>query len=346
MKKYIPTLLIIILTVFFISCEKDIEFKGKITDPLLVMNGLLSPDSVVSIHLSQSRFILGDATSFNPISGAKVSVFVNGKLKEQITNDAKGLYTGSYIPKSGDEIKIEVQADGFDLVRAQTVIPQNPNIIVKDSTVTVLEEESETPSLPNTVFTSRKRSMQAQLKLTDAKDEENYYYIKGTQNYYRKNQLVMNTFVYFKLSEVLKNNITDSENIFEDILGDGMTNDRTENLFSDLYVNGKEILFDFSFDDILESFKYVNGEKVESPQDDELIVEYIIEIGEFSKDFNQYVVSGNKAANSEDAGFSEPIQVHTNIENGIGILGAYNSYRLISRFKSNYFPFYSFTYLR
>ncbi len=344
MKRHITTLLLIILTGIFISCEKDIKFKGKITDPLLVMNGLLSPDSVVSIHLSQSRFILGDVVPFTHVSGAMVSVFVNGQLKEQITNDAKGLYTGTYFPKPGDEIKIEVKADGFDVVRAQTVIPQSLNLIVNDSTVTLQGSESTYPNQPNTLFKTRRRNMQAQLKLTDAEDEENYYYIKGTQNYYRKNQLVMNKFVYFKLSEVLKSNITDSENIFEDILGDGMTNDRTENLFSDLYVNGKEILFDFSFDDTLESSKYVNGEKVDSPQDDELIVEYIIEIGEFSKDFNQYVISGNKAANSEDAGFSEPIQVHTNIENGIGILGAYNSYRFISRFHSNYFPFYTPTY--
>ena len=143
-----------------------------------------------------------------------------------------------------------------------------------------------------------------------------------------------------KLSELLKNNSADSENIFEDVFGDGGTTDRTENLFSDAHVNGKEILFDFNFDDTLESSKYVNGVKVESSQDDELIVEYIIEIAEISKDFHLYIVSGNKAANAEDAGFSEPIQVHSNIQNGLGILGAYNSYRFVSRFESEYYPYY------
>ena len=41
------------------------------------------------------------------------------------------------------------------------------------------------------------------------------------------------------------------------------------------------------------------------------MVEYIIEIAEISKDFHLYIVLGNKAANAEDAGFSEPIQVHS-----------------------------------
>ena len=186
--------------------------------------------------------------------------------------------------------------------------------------------------------------MQAQLKLTDAANEENYYYIKTTQNFYRDGRIVADKVIHLKLSELLKSNITANESIFDDIFGDGGTTDGTENLFSDLYVNGKEILFDFSFDDTLESSKYVNGEKVKGSNDEDLTVEYIIEIAEFSKDFNQYVISGNKASNTEDAGFSEPVQVHTNIENGIGILGAYNSYRFISRFHSNYFPFYRPTY--
>ena len=162
----------------------------------------------------------------------------------------------------------------------------------------------------------------------------------GGLNFYRHGELVRQENIKLKLSELLKSNTADSENIFEDVFGDDWNIDRTENLFSDAYVNGKEILFDSSLDITLESSKYVNGVKVESSHDDELIVEYIIEITEISKDFHLYIVSGNKAANAEDAGFSEPIQVHSNIQNGLGILGAYNSYRFVSRFESEYYPYY------
>ena len=132
MKRYISALLLIIFAACFISCEKDIEFNGKVTKPLLVLNGMLTPDSAVSIHLSQSRFILGDVLPFTHISGATVSVYVNGQLKEQITKDAKGKYIGTYFPKPGDEIKIEVKADGFDVLKSQTVIPQKPNMVVSE----------------------------------------------------------------------------------------------------------------------------------------------------------------------------------------------------------------------
>ncbi|WP_298650665.1 DUF4249 domain-containing protein [uncultured Proteiniphilum sp.] len=337
-------LLLFILTGCFISCEKDIQFKGTVTDPLLVLNSILTPDSVVSVHLSQSRFILGESAPLNPISGATVSVFVNGGLKEQLTYDANGIYTGTYFPRPGDEIKIEVIADGYDQVKSQTVIPGKPGVVVTDSTVTVREEEYSSPYQPNTVHKTTTRNMQVQLKLTDAVNEENYYFIKVSQNYYRKDELLLVWPIELKLSEVLKNNITDNGNIFQELFGDEGNADRVDNLFSDLFVNGKDILFDFSFYDTLESATYVNGEKIKdgNNNEEELTVEYIVEIGEISRDLYQYVISGNQAVNAEDYGpFSEPVRVHTNIENGIGILGAYNTYRFISRFQTKYFP-YSF----
>lgn len=343
MKQSISALFLFILTGCFISCEKDIEFKGEVTDPLLVLNGILTPDSAVSVHLSQSRFILGEMAPFNPISNAMVSLFVNGGLKEQLTYGVKGTYTSTYFPKPGDEIKLEVVADGYDLVKSQTAIPGNPCVAVTDSTVTIRKEEYSNPYQPNAVQKTTTRSMQVQLKLTDASQEENYYFIKCTKNYYRNNELLMVLPIELKLSEVLKNNITDNGNIFQDLFGDEGKADRTDNLFSDLFVNGKDILFDFLFYDTLEFATYINGEKIdnENGEEQEMTVEYMIEIGEISRDLYLYVISGNKAVNAGDVPFTEPVQVHSNIENGIGILGAYNSYRFISRFQTKYYPYYS-----
>lgn len=335
MKKYLTILFLLISASCFISCEKEVDFKGKITDPVLVMNSVLTPDSVVTIHLSQSRFILGDLKPITDISGAAVSLFVNGDEKEQLTYKANGIYMGTYLPKPGDKIKIEAVAEGFDPISSQTVIPQNPNIVVSDSTVSIIEIKHDNPMQPNTVEIAKYRNLQLQLKLTDAHDEENYYFIKGTRNYYHSGKLVREWVLEIELSEVLKNTITDGGNIIEDIIGDGDFADRDENLFTDLYVNGKDILFDFSLEEYIGFDTYVNGEKVEKDNDEEKeeTVEYIIEIGEISKDMYQYIVSGNKATNTEDGGFSEPVQVHTNIENGIGILGAYSTYRFVSRFE-------------
>ena len=336
-------LLLFIFAGSFISCEKDIEFKGKVTDPLLVMNALLTPESVVSVQLSQSRFVLGEITPFNPISNATVSLFVHNSLKEQLTHGENGTYMGSYFPKPGDEIKIEVVADRFNKLISHTVIPEKPHVVVNDSTVNMREEEYKSPYQPNSLSKITSRDMQLQLKLTDKANEENYYYLKAMQYISDNGMLLSEEVIDIKLSEVLKNNITDSGNLFQDIFGDEEETEKSDNLFSDLFVDGKDILFDFSLQNILEAITYVDGEMVDDGNSygKEVTVEYVIEIGEISKDMYQYLISGNKALNAEDYGpFTEPVMIHTNIENGLGILGAYNTYRFSSRFQSNYLPYY------
>lgn len=172
MKKYLIILFLLISAGCFISCEKEVDFKGKITDPVLVMNSILTSDSVVTIYLSQSRFILGDLKPITDISGATVSIFVNGEEKEQLTYKTKGIYMETYHPKPGDRIKIEAIAEGFDRISSQTVIPQSPNIVVSDSTVSIIETKYDNPMQPNTVEIAKFRNLQLQLKLTDAHDEE------------------------------------------------------------------------------------------------------------------------------------------------------------------------------
>ncbi len=343
MRQAIYTLLLSILAASFISCEKDIEFKGDISDPMLVLNSMLTPDSAVTVHLSQSRFVLGESKPITPVTDATVSLFVNGDLKEQLTHVANGIYKGIYFPMPGDEITIGAVADGHDRIETHSVIPKAPNVAVNDSTVTFTESEHNSSMPSNSVYKITYRNMQVQLQLTDAADEENYYYIKATRNYYREGELLTSWPVELKLSEVLKNNVDGGGFIFEELFGDEGGSGRADNLFSDLLVNGKDILFDFSFQDTVDTGTYVNGEKIEG--EEVVTVEYIIEIAQISKDLYQYVISGSKAASAKDYGpFTEPVQVHTNIKNGIGILGTYTPYRFVSRFQANYYPYYYLSY--
>lgn len=329
----------VLLATVFISCEKDIEFKGTISDPMPVLNSLLTPDSAVSVHLSQSRFVLGESKPMSPITNATVSLSVNGDLKEQLIHEANGIFRGSYFPRPGDEITIEVEADGYDRVESRTIIPGKPHVTVTDSTVTLSEEDYSPPMEPDRVYKTTYRSMQVQLKLTDAPDTENYYYIKATQSYYQDGKLLRSLPLKLKLSELLKNNISSGSFNFEELFDEGGDTSMTENLFPDFLVNGKDIFFDFSFHDTLATAEYVRGEKV-SGDNPEITVEYILEIAEISKDLYQYVISGSQAMRAKDNGpFSEPVQVHTNIQNGIGILGAYTPYRFVSRFQARHYPY-------
>ena len=68
-----------ILAVSFIaiSCEKDVEFKEEITNPLVVVNSFITPDSIIAANVSLSRFFLSDTTAFRNINNAEVNLWVN-----------------------------------------------------------------------------------------------------------------------------------------------------------------------------------------------------------------------------------------------------------------------------
>ncbi|MEA4917335.1 DUF4249 domain-containing protein [Proteiniphilum sp.] len=333
------TLFLSIFTFCLISCEKDIEFKGEIADPLLVMNSIVTPDSIITVHLSQSRFTIGDWYPVKNISNGTVSVWVNGILKEQLSHTTNGTYEGSYLPQPGDQIKIEAKADGFDQVYSQTIVPKKPTVTVADSTVTVKKEEYTSPYDPRMLIKTTYRHMSTRLILKDAAGEENYYFIKATRNYLRNGEIFMTKITDLKLSELLKNSISGNNDLFEDLYGDDWEINRTDNLFSDMLVNGKDIIFDFTFIDKLETASYYEGNKVDDGRGNmNATVELVIEIAEVSKDLYQYVISGYKSEGSYDTPFIEPVQVHSNIVNGIGILGSCNTYRFISGFDTNYIP--------
>lgn len=76
MKIYKIYPLMLLLATFFSACEKEIDFKGEVKEPMLVLNGFLTPDSVVSVHLSQSRFAMNYGKRFPSVENAKAQLFV------------------------------------------------------------------------------------------------------------------------------------------------------------------------------------------------------------------------------------------------------------------------------
>jgi len=77
-KSYISLLF---FSVLFVSCERDIEFNGEITSPLVAVNSFVTPDSTVSAYISLSRFFLQDSIDFQSIKNEGVNLVVNVALE-------------------------------------------------------------------------------------------------------------------------------------------------------------------------------------------------------------------------------------------------------------------------
>lgn len=143
-KKY-PIVVLIIWTLIFTACEKEIRLDLSDYRPRIVMNGIISPDSLIEIRVSKSFLYTDTFTDKSRLKNASLTLYINGKEREKMMmtgyerhtdNDRLGLqytavvalYRSTVRPQTGDRIRIEATAEGFKPAWAETTIPVPPQI--------------------------------------------------------------------------------------------------------------------------------------------------------------------------------------------------------------------------
>ncbi|MBW6479488.1 MAG: DUF4249 domain-containing protein [Bacteroidales bacterium] len=128
------------LAFFLSSCGKELEIEIEIpaNNPKLVVNSTLVPYSLpggkyLGIELGSSTSIF-DTVTHNSIIDASVLLFKNNDFKDTLQyNPDNGLYSFGYGPfegpSIGDKYTIEVFAEGYEQVWAETKIPEKVEII-------------------------------------------------------------------------------------------------------------------------------------------------------------------------------------------------------------------------
>lgn len=341
------------------ACEKEIEFKGEVKKPVLVLNGFLTPDENVAVHLSKSHFVMDDQAPHAAVTDAEVELYVNGTLRGKLQHrkpsaeadywkpsHEAGWYESAYRPQVGDKIEIRASAVGFEVVRAQTQIPAAPVFELADSTLvhTITDVTTQYISRPGYSIKLFSHTNKFRLRLKENKDETNFYFARGMHNIYRYREEDGTLYLWntekqwIQLSKSLKGGISDSGSPLEDVLwgeeGDSESKRQTENLFSDEFVNGRELFFEFEYSENLKAvMTRPNGSTEIINASDAWIKEYAVGMSNMTPDYYQYVVSAAKAYDSDENPFMEPVQVRTNVENGLGILGAYTTTWFTFRFE-------------
>ena len=91
-----------------VSCETVLFIELEESDKLIVLNGALSKDSIVSVQISRSRHILDNA-SLVPLEAATVNLYRGGAMLEQMNHTGNGYFNSTSIrPGVGEGYMIEV----------------------------------------------------------------------------------------------------------------------------------------------------------------------------------------------------------------------------------------------
>ncbi|WP_085535462.1 DUF4249 domain-containing protein [Massilibacteroides vaginae] len=165
----------LLLLVLHLSCANEDIVRIKIGEPKLVINGILSPEQEIAIHLSKS-FGSGSKLSDAELKElAIVRVYINDQFsgvmipedkEPEAENDIeeKGNYRLAGVkPLARDEIRIEAEVEGYPIAVVTTRIPDSPVLLTVD-TVRYLDAKTE-------------ERMRLYVKMEDAKEQRNYYRI-------------------------------------------------------------------------------------------------------------------------------------------------------------------------
>lgn len=343
MKNLSKYILPILFTIIVIACEKEIEFDQKLIAPKLVVNGFFENDSLIDVKVSASKVIKGFDTPFTWLDDATVTLFVDDEEVEtlkaytidypeidysnywvdnSLSQPTTGYRSQKTVGEIGKTYKLVISHPDYESATVENYLPENADVIFIES-----EEGIEA----NDYDDYSNRVLNVKLKFKDKANEKNYYrlLVRANTGKWRPNwRIDDDTIGVIEVSTFYPGNLLQNDLILNpdeeganDFLFGSPSN--RYSVFTDEFIDGKEHELKFSFR--LNNSVWYNGEELSSEEHEGEFYNYHISLQAITRETYLYLLSSNANRWYSDDYFSEPAQVFTNVENGLGIFGGYTS---------------------
>lgn len=308
------TIIFLLASLAFTSCYQDIDLDLEGGNAIPVINAIATPDTVVMASVTRTY------THNEPLDkiyqkDADVKLYVNGKMQETMKYEEfkynsgvsgsgtshdlriKGVFKSTYTPKAGDKIEITASTK-YGEAQAEAIVPQKVDI---ESVKVELRESSEYPGAGKDSYYS--------IKFHDPKGKKNYYFINIQYAVPYFGNSNMRLILIDPVFAMQNQDIADIENDYPETFW-GTT-------FSDDTFDGQEYVLK-----IKEPFAYDDTDNMMGNDLKRVVLLYSV-----SEDYYKYLRSVKKSQDRDDSalgdlGFYEPVNIFSNIEGGVGILGA------------------------
>lgn len=300
------------------SCESTLFIELEESERLIVLNGAISSDSVLTIQVSRTRHILDNAPLV-PLENATVNVYRESSPMGLLTHRGNGFFSLEGVrPDVGITYTIEAGNSGYPGVTASCRIPFPVEIeSVDTATVTISDNQMYWgPDMKWFTF---------DLTLNDPAGEQNYYlvdtWINTSYRQWRDTTVVIvdsiwygNQWNYFPRDSVYP--VYDIVRTYgnhpfrcEDIIMEAYTSSGA--LFSDQLIDGKS----YSFRGQINEYSIMSA--------DSAVVE--IRLHSISESFYKYLKSRQKHYETKNNYLAVPVIVYSNVESGTGFFGGYST---------------------
>lgn len=300
------------------ACEKPIEFKGDETDSQLVLNAFVSPDSTLRVSLTESRFFLSNAAAFNTVDDATVCLWVNGACTDTLRRSDAGIYACTPRLASGDEVRLTAANPKYEQVDATV---RMPDVVPFTVSAENFRQEIRYSTLgEDTLGVYQDAYCDLQLTFSDPSEVRNFYRLTMTKRTYWDESNYTEETVSFQLSDKTNNGVS-----LGNLINVGKRKEKaTYNIFNDDFLNGSRVEIKIPVMYASASFgsddePYMKSASLTFAG---LFCELRVFLHNLSESYYLYLKSRGEAEGYTGSNlFSEPVQVYTNVNGGLGIVG-------------------------
>ena len=279
------------------ACTKQIEFSGDETDPMPVMVSYAGADSTLRVRMTLSRFFLGRDT-VRTVDNASFRVELNGSTPASVFSyDGRGMYGSTLALGEGDTLTLTASVPGYGEVKAGCRLPARPNV----TDFVIVTDDFYGDSL----YVYGEMGFQFTL---DDRPGHDYYLVRAFM-------VKDSTGKKIPLMVSVDDDVIYEDAMSEDVIDIGTSVDLSYGanvIFTDNNINGRR--------------HTVKGTVMVSGYDyyGDTNLRVWMEVCSVSRDTYLYLATVKaQSVTDDEMGFlSEPVQIHTNVVGGIGILGA------------------------
>ena len=334
------------------ACERTLDFEGPENEKAtnLVINGTAVVGNPLTVYLSRAYqidqvpsiqyydyehavffkddlttdYLTDDYLAKTAVRDAEVTAEVNGQESYPMHYDELGFcYTCGYVPQEGDRIRVKAVSSGREL-SVETVVPNKPSIEIVGHEVLAENPYQDMEGLVNQSDTIMR------LRCRISGGGENSYYrlrvrsersqtLKTSEQYWKDGGWQRLYYHYYVMQDVY---FSDDELFVDNRLvhGFGGWPAYFSNVFDGTLASGRTFTIDSPKAYI--SSDVLNSDKTSRDEIPEIAPRVMVELQAISEDLYKFLKAMQLyriTGNDRDA---EPILIHSNVQNGWGILGA------------------------
>lgn len=288
---------VLFLVVSLSSCEKEIELTTN-SNKCIVANALITENQPIEVKVFRGVDYVGDRRNA-PINNANLFIYHNDSILEEIsgTND-NGIYRTSVIPKVGENYSIKVDCQHYPTATATATIPNSVQVkVLNVGNSSVMPNDDDYGNVT--------------LSITDNTQDVHYYMLTllGYRDLYDNDSLIT-----YSLTPIYNNLVTPSTSM-SDIINHMFESSDVVQIEEKDYIlltnknwqtNTTIITFGLSY-----SFSHPA----------------LLTIMSFNEDYYKYFIAKEylNTTGEDDFMFNEPINIHSNVNNGLGLFVGYNT---------------------